>query len=343
MGRMYNKILKRIFIIAEAGVNHNGKLLLAKKLALKAKESGADAVKFQTWRTEDIILPGTKSLKYQKKNSRQNQYEIAKSLELSFSEFKQLQNYCKKINILFVSTPDDIKSAKFLNNIQPFFKIGSPEINNFHLLNVVAKFRKPILLSTGLSNVKEIEKTINFLKKINFPIKKKLILMHCNSAYPTSKKDVNLSAINTLRKKFNVMIGFSDHTEGIDCSVWSVFLNSKVIEKHITISKKMRGPDHVSSLDPVEFKRMVNKIREAEIAIGSGKKEVSTSAKRNKKLMMRSIYAKIPVFKGDAFTEKNIVTKRPAGGIDPTFFFKLIGKKAKKNYQINDRISVIEI
>ena len=344
MGWVHNKILEQnVFIIAEAGVNHNGKLSLAKKLALKAKKSGADAVKFQTWNTDEIILPGTKSLKYQKKNINKNQYDLAKSLELSYVQFVELKKYCKKIKILFLSTPDDIKSAKFLNNMQPFFKVGSSEINNFHLLNTILKFKKPILLSTGLSNIKEITNTIEFLKKKKFPIKQKLILMHCNSAYPTHKKDINLSAINTLRRKFNLSMGFSDHSEGIDSSVWSVFFDVRVIEKHLTLNKKMEGPDHSSSLNPSEFKEMVKKIREAKIAKGNGNKIISTSAKQNRKLMMRSIFANKRILKGELFTKKNITTKRPSGGLSPQYFFKLIGKKSKNNYLFNQRIKNLEI
>lgn len=336
---------KTTFIIAEAGVNHNGKLVLAKKLAKKAKEAGADAVKFQTWITEDIIIPKTKKPTYQKKksNKKDDQFAFAKKLELSFKEFIKLKNYCKKIGIIFLSTPDDIKSAKFLNKIQNIFKIGSPELNNQFLLSEICSYKKLILLSTGLSSINEISETLRFLKKIKFNIKKKLILMHCNSAYPTPYKDVNLLVINELKKKFGIDVGYSDHTSSIEVSVAAVALGAKVIEKHFTLNKKMTGPDHSTSLDFKEFSLLVRSIRNIEISLGSKFKRLTQSASRNRKLMTRGIYAEREINKNEIFKKDNISIKRPQNNIEPKNYFKLLGKRSKSFYKKHQSIKLNEL
>ena len=336
---------KNVFIIAEAGVNHNGKLSLAKELARKAKKAGADAVKFQTWITEDIIIPKTKKPIYQMNRNKKNndQFNFAKKLELSFEEFVELKKFCKKTKITFLSTPDDVKSAKFLNKIQNIFKIGSPEFNNFFLIKEICKFNKLILLSTGLSSIKEISETINFLKKINFDIKKKLILMHCNSAYPTPYRDVNLLALPELKKKFNVEVGYSDHTNSDEVSIAAVALGAKVIEKHFTLNKNMSGPDHSTSLDYKEFSNLVKKIRNIELSLGSKIKKITPSASKNLKLMTRGVYASKIIIKNEKFNTKNISIKRPKNKIAPRDYLKLLGKKSRLKYEKHQSINKNEI
>jgi N,N'-diacetyllegionaminate synthase len=337
-------IKNKVFIIAEAGVNHNGKLSNALKLVKLAKNCGADAIKFQTWNTDEIIVPNTNRPKYQQKDRKKfDQYDFAKSLELSHKDFLVLFRYCKKIGIKFLSTADDIKSVKFLKNFQNFFKIGSADLNNYQIINEIIKLKKSIILSTGLSNLIEIYDVIKFLRKKKFNYKKKLTLLHCNSAYPTPFEDVNLKVIPELKKKFGVTVGLSDHSISDECAIGAVALGANVIEKHITLDKQMAGPDHSTSLNGEEFKKMVKKIRNVEIALGSKKKFITKSALINKKLMMRSIVANKKINKGDKFTNSNICSKRPKGGIDPKFFFKLLNKKSKRVYEINDKIKSSEL
>ena len=346
MGRMYIKMvrIKRTFIVAEAGVNHNGKLSNALKLVRIAKRCGADAVKFQTWITDEIILPNTKRPKYQIVNDKNaDQYSFAKQLELKFDDFLKIKKYCDKLKINFLSTADDIKSIKFLKKLQNFYKIGSADLNNHQMINEICKQKKKIFISTGLSEISDINNLIKFLKKINFDYKNKLILMQCNTAYPTPYKDVHLNVIPYLKKKFDIKIGYSDHTLSDECSIAAVALGAQFIEKHLTINKRMKGPDHLTSLDENEFSKMVIKIRNIEKSLGSNKKKITKSAMQNKKLMGRSIVAKKIILKGEKFLETNITSKRPAGGLDPNLFFYLINKKSKKTYKINDRISKLEL
>ncbi len=334
----------KTFIIAEAGVNHNGKLSNALKLVNLAKNCGADAIKFQTWDTNEIIVPNTNRPKYQLKNSKElDQYNFAKSLELNHNDFIDIYNYCKKIGIMFLSTADDIKSIRFLKNLQSIFKIGSAEFNNYQIINEIIKLKKFIILSTGFSDLKDISEVIKFFQKKKFNYRKKLALLHCNSAYPTPFKDINLKVIPYLEKKFGVKVGLSDHSISDECAIGAVSLGAKIIEKHITLNKKMPGPDHSTSLNGKEFKSMVKKIRNIEIALGSEKKKITKSALLNKKLMMRSIVAKERINKGQKFTVLNICSKRPMGGIDPNFFFKLINKQSKNSYKLNQKIKRSEL
>lgn len=334
----------KIFIIAEAGVNHNGKLSNALKLVRLAKNSGADAVKFQTWNTNEIIVPNTNRPSYQLKDKKKfDQYEFAKSLELSHKDFLKIFLYCKKIGIKFLSTADDVKSVRFLKNFQNFFKIGSADLTNYQIINEIIKIKKSIILSTGLSNLSDIHDVIKFLRKKKFNYKKKLILLHCNTAYPTPFEDINLKVIPELKKKLGVKVGLSDHSISDECAIGAAALGADVIEKHITLHKKMKGPDHSTSLNGEEFRIMVNKIRNLEIALGKKKKFITKSALINKKLMMRSIVANKKIKKGDLFTNLNICSKRPKGGIDPKFFFKLLNRRAKKFYEVNEKIKHSEL
>ena len=273
---------KKTFIIAEAGVNHNGKLSNALKLVKLAKNCGADAIKFQTWDTNEIIIPNTNRPKYQLKDNKDfDQYNFAKNLELNHNEFSTIYKYCKKIGIMFLSTADDIKSVRFLKNLQSIFKVGSADFNNYQIISEIIKLKKYIILSTGFSDLKDISDVIKFFQKKKFNYKKKLALLHCNSAYPTPFNDINLKVIPKLKKKFGVKVGLSDHSISDECAIGAVSLGAKIIEKHITLNKKMPGPDHSTSLNGREFKSMVKKIRNIEMALGSEKKKITKSALLN--------------------------------------------------------------
>jgi Sialic acid synthase len=277
------KKLKKVFIIAEAGVNHNGSFKKALQLVDTCKKVGADAIKFQTWKTEKVLTKNSPKPSYQKNYLKKNtQFEILKNLELSFNDFKKIKKYCDKKKILFLSTADEIESANFLRSLQPFFKIGSAELTDIPFLRKISKFKKPLIISTGMSNNAEIGIALKNI--INSGLKRKTItLMHCNSAYPTPSEDVNLKAIKTLKKKFKVQVGFSDHTVSTSAPLAAVTMGAKVIEKHITLSRKLKGPDHSSSLEPKEFKFMISQIREVEKMLGRGLKKMSKSEKINLK------------------------------------------------------------
>ena len=326
-------------IIAEAGVNHNGRLAVAKKLVSAAKHAGANIVKFQTFLTEDIVIKSAKKADYQKKyKSRDSQYNMLKSLELSFKEFDILSKDCSKKNIEFLSTGFDIKSVGFLNSInQKRFKIPSGEITNYPLLRFIGGLKKKVILSTGMSNLKEIESAIKVLNDFGTPLKK-ITVLHCNSSYPTYAKDVNLNAMITIKNNFGVDIGYSDHSLGIEAAVIAVSLGAKVIEKHFTLNRKSFGPDHLTSVEPSTFKKMVSAIRRTEEYLGSEKKYMTKSESKNKNQVRKSIVTSQNIQKGEKFSETNLTTKRPADGILPMKWKQIIGKKAKKNYKKNDLI-----
>ena len=262
----------KVVIIAEIGVNHNGDIKLAKKLVDKAKEAKVDFVKFQSYITEELLIPGTKLANYQKKTKLKNQFDLLKKYELNFLQQSVIFKYCKKINIKFISTPFDTKSLKFINKFNlPYIKVSSTDLGNIPLLREIAKTKKKILLSTGMSTINEIEKSISELLK-NKTKKKKITLLHCHSAYPTLYKDINLKTILFLKKKFKVDVGFSDHSLDIEASLGAVALGATVIEKHFTLNKKMKGPDHSASLDFRELSLLVKKIRNLEVSMGKEKK-----------------------------------------------------------------------
>ena len=326
-------------VIAEAGVNHNGKLNVAKKLIYAAKSAGADIVKFQTYLTEELIMKSGKKADYQKKHKpKESQYNMLKNLELSFKEFKLLYGICFKKKIEFLSTGFDIKSIKFLNSInQKRFKIPSGEITNYPLLRFIGRQKKEIILSTGMSNLKEIELALNVLTKFGTPLRK-ITVLHCNSAYPTYAEDVNLKAMITIKNKFGVDIGYSDHTSGIEAPVIAVSLGAKIIEKHLTLNKKSIGPDHAASIEPNIFKEMVLAIRNTERYLGKEKKILTKSESKNKDIVRKSIVALKNITKGESLSEANLTTKRPGKGISPMQWNQIIGKKARKNYKKNDFI-----
>lgn len=333
--------MNKVKIIAEIGPNHNGKIALAKKLICRAKIAGADYVKFQTYKTEDIILKNAIKAEYQIKNTKiknETQFNMLKKLELSFDDFKKLYKFSKLKKIKFISTAFDIKSLDFINTLNPdFLKIPSGEITNYPLLKEIAKKKKKILLSTGMSNIGEIKKAIKILTK-NGLTKKKITILQCNTEYPTPFEDVNLNVLETFKKNFKTDVGYSDHTLGIEASLAAVAYGAKIIEKHFTLDKNLNGPDHKASLDPKNFKIMVECIRNIEKAMGSRIKKPTLSEIKNIKIARKSIVAITAIKRGEVFSKKNIGTKRPGHGISPMNWPRIIGKKSLKNYNKDDLI-----
>ena len=327
--------MMKTFIIAEAGVNHNGSINLAKKLVDIAQEAGCDAIKFQTFKSENLTSKKAKKANYQNitTNADESQLEMLKKLELSYDEFKELQNYCNIKGIMFLSTPFELESIDFLASLNmPIFKIPSGEITNLPYLRKINSLKKKVILSTGMSNLDEIQEALNILKDCE------ISLLHCTTEYPCPYEDVNLKAIQAMKEKFNLEIGYSDHTQGIEISLAAVAMGATIIEKHFTLDKKMEGPDHQASLEPNELKELVKSIRNIEKAIGNGKKEPVQSEIKNIEIARKSIVAKCPIKKGEKFTEENLTTKRPATGISPMKWDEIVGSVAKKDYQEDEVI-----
>ena len=332
---MKSKVEKTI-IIAEAGVNHNGKMDIAKKLIDVASAAGADYVKFQTFDVDRLILESTQTAEYQKKNLKNNisQFSMLKKYQLSPNNHKSLANYCKKKNIKFLSTAFDEKSLELLNKFNlDFIKIPSGEITNFPLLKIISKLKKKILLSTGMASIKEIEKALKVLKRK----KKEITILHCTSDYPAELNDLNLNFLHNL-KKFGYNIGYSDHSASVITPSIAVSLGCKVIEKHFTLSVKMKGPDHKASLEPRELKKMINYVRQTEKMLGENKKKITSSEKKTKLLVRKSLVALKDISKGEKFTYNNLTTKRPGTGISPFKIIDFIGKRSKKNFKKDELI-----
>ena len=297
--------MNRVIIIAEAGVNHNGKLKLAYKLVDVAKECGADFIKFQTSIPELHISKFAKKANYQTKNTTgdESQLQMCKKITLSYEEFRKLKKYCKKKKIEFLSTPFDLKSIDFLKSLKmKYFKIPSGEITNLPYLTKVAKLKKKVILSTGMSNLLEIKEALRILT-FNGTKKKNITVLQCNTEYPTPLRDANVRAMLTIKKKFKVNIGYSDHTEGIEVPLVAVALGAKIIEKHITLNKNLSGPDHKASINPKEFSKMVRYIRNFTTALGSGIKKVTQSELKNIKIVRTSIVAAREIKKGEKFSK----------------------------------------
>lgn len=327
-------------IIAEAGVNHNGSLEIAKELAKTAKLCGADIVKYQTARIDSIVSKNAKMANYQKQNTGENisQKKMLEGLLLSFDEFIELSNYCKMIGISFLSTPFDLDSICFLESFHfNFWKIPSGEITNLPYLKKIAENHTDIILSTGMSNLDEIDAALNVLKSNGAG---KITLLHCNTQYPTPMEDVNLNAMLTLKDRYQCDVGYSDHTLGIEVPIAAVALGATVIEKHFTLDRNMEGPDHKASLEPCELKSMVSAIRNIEKALGTGIKESSPSETENKDIARKSIVASKMIKKGEQFTENNITTKRPGSGISPMKWYNVIGTVAKRDFQEDELIEL---
>ena len=328
------------YIIAEAGVNHNGSLELAKNLVDKAKEAGADCVKFQTFIASQIVSKNAVKADYQKKQTAksESQHEMLKKLELSFDDFIELNNYCKEIGIEFLSTAFDFESIDFLNQLgMQVWKIPSGEITNLPYLIKIAKLNKKVILSTGMSTMREIEDAVNILKDHGAS---ELIILHCTTEYPTPYEDVNLNAMLAIKEKFGYEVGYSDHTMGIEVPIAAVALGAKVIEKHFTLDRTMDGPDHKASLEPSELKTMVDAIRNIELSMGTGIKEPADSEKKNIAIARKSIVANQSIKKGDILTETNLTVKRPGDGISPMKWFEIIGTKAIRDFEEDELIEI---
>ena len=320
----------KIIIIAEAGGNHNGSIQKAYKLIDIAKNAGADYVKFQTFKAETLVSKNAPKAKYQKRNVKKiSHYEMIKKLEMSYNMHVKLVKYCKQKKIKFLSSPFCIDSFYLLRKFNlDFIKIPSGEITNLPLLRHIKKFDNDIILSTGMSNVNEINMAIKILKNKN----RKIILLHCNTEYPTPLDDINLNAMLSLKKQFKLDVGYSDHSLGIQVPIIAASLGAKVIEKHFTISKKMMGPDHVASLNPKELISMVKAIRSTETILGKRKKFVSKSEKKNILIARKSLFAARDIKKGEKFSLYNLVCLRPGSGISPMKIDKVCGLKAKKHF-----------
>jgi len=319
-----------VFIIAEAGVNHNGSIALAKKLVDAAKNAGADAVKFQTFKTDRVVTRHAEKADYQKRaDPNESQYEMLKKLELKDAEFRDLFDYAKKKGITFLSSAFDKESVDLLGDLGvSAFKIASGEITNLPLLEYIAKKKKPIILSTGMSTLGEIKDALSAIRHNGT---EDIILLHCVTSYPAKKEDSNLKAIESLKQRFRLSVGFSDHTLGITIPLAAVALGAVLIEKHFTLDKRLPGPDHMASLEPDELVEMVSAIRDVEKALGKGSRRLTQEEKEIRKKVRRSIVAKEKILKGTVITEKMLDFKRPGTGIEPKHLDRIIGKKAKKN------------
>lgn len=330
--------MNHVFIIAEAGDNHNGNFELALQLIDKAVEAGADCVKFQTFLTEEVISKFAQKAEYQKRSTgeAENQYEMVKKLELSFEQYIKIKKYCDDKNIIFLSSPFDIPSINFLQEINiPFWKIPSGEITNLPYLKLIAQSHKDVILSTGMCTLSEIKQSIEILKENGCG---NITLLQCNTEYPTPMEDVNLNAMLTLKEQFHLNVGYSDHTVGIEVPIAAVAMGAVIIEKHFTLDKNMEGPDHKASLEPDELKAMVKAIRNIEIAMGTGIKEPSKSEKKNIDIARKSIVARQSIKAGELFTEANLAVKRPGNGVSPLMWYKVIGTIAEKDYEEDEMI-----
>ena len=329
-----------VFIIAEAGVNHNGEIGLARQLIDVAVQAGADAVKFQTFKAENVVSKHAPKAVYQQQttDSAQSQLEMVKKLELSFDTFQKLKNYCDQKGILFLSTPFDEESIDFLDELGlPLFKIPSGEIINFPFLKRIASKKKPIIMSTGMSTLDEVGQAVAAIKnKGNSAI----TLLHCVSNYPAEPKDANLKAMQTMRSVFNLPVGFSDHTPGIEVALAAVALGACVIEKHFTIDRSLPGPDHRASLSPEELKTMVQGIRIVEKSLGTGIKKPVLSEKNTAEVARKSLVAAKDIFPGTILTRELIAIKRPGTGLPPSALETLLGRKVQKAVKADDLIQL---
>ena len=328
-----------VYIIAEAGVNHNGDINLAYQLVDAAKAAGVDCIKFQTFKSENLVSHTAQKAEYQKAaTGDSSQQDMLKQLELSFGEFVSLKEYCDRKGICFLSTPFDFESIEFLNSIEmPFWKIPSGEVTNYPYLVALAKTGKPVVMSTGMCEMQEIEDAIAVLRENGASDIK---LLHCNTEYPTPYEDVNLRAMKTLRDAFGVEVGYSDHTKGIEVPIAAVAMGATVIEKHFTLDRNMEGPDHKASLEPQELKQMVDSIRHIEAALGSGDKRPSPSEKKNMAVARKSIVAAKRIKAGDILTEENITVKRPGNGICPMRWKEVLGTRAVRDFEEDELIEI---
>ena len=329
-----------VFIIAEAGVNHNGSIDLAKKLIDVASDAGADAVKFQTFKAENLVSKSASKAAYQQEatDKEESQYEMIKKLEFDVDTHKELMSYCAKKKIMFLSTPFDHESIAMLNMLGlEIFKIPSGEITNLPYLREIGELGKEIILSTGMADMGEIEDALDILVEAGTP-KEYITILHANTMYPTPMEDVNLRAMVTIGNTFDITYGYSDHTLGIEVDIAAVALGASVIEKHFTLDKMMEGPDHKASLEPSELKAMVQGIRNIEKALGSSIKKPSSSEKPNMVVVRKSIVASRTIKKGEKLIQENLTIKRPGNGISPMRWDEIVGSIATKDYFVEEPI-----
>ena len=329
-----------VTIIAEAGVNHNGSLEMAKEMARVAKECGADIVKYQTAVPELVVSRFAEKAAYQKEttDAAESQLDMIRKLHFSFEGHRELKEYCDQIGIQYLSAPFDIPSVRFLASLKlPLLKIPSGEITNLPYLEEVGKTKIPVLLSTGMSTLNEITDALGILDDNGCP---EATVLHCNTQYPTPYEDANLSAMLELFDQFGLPVGLSDHTPGWECDVAATVLGATVIEKHFTLDKNLPGPDQKASLDPAEFKAMVQAVRHVEAAIGDGRKHVTTSEAPNKPIARKSIVAARAIRAGEVFTADNLTTKRPGDGISPMRWYEVLGQTAKRDFAEDEKIEL---
>lgn len=335
--------MNHTLIIAEAGVNHNGSLAIAKQLIDAAVDAGVDIIKFQTFKADRLVSKDAKKAEYQKQNigdGDDSQYHMLKKLELSDAAHQELVAYCKQRNIQFWSTAFDLESIDFLHSLGVhLWKIPSGEITNYPFVKKIASFHEPVIMSTGMCEEQDIENAMQVLLT-NGMTKDQVSILHCNTQYPTPMQDVNLKAMLTIKQDFGTVVGYSDHTQGIEVPIAAVALGAQVIEKHFTLDRNMLGPDHKASLEPDELKAMVSAIRHIEQALGTGKKVVSDSERANISVARKSIVAKSVIKKGEILTEANLSVKRPGTGISPMRWEEVIGTTAIKDYQPDELIEL---
>ena len=332
--------MNKVFVIAEAGVNHNGSVELAKKLIDVASESGADAVKFQTFKAEKLVSKNAQKADYQKQttDTKESQFDMIKKLELDMDTHKELMAYCKTKNILFLSTPFDHDSIELLNDLGlEILKIPSGEITNLPYLRHIGKLNKKVILSTGMADIGEIEDALDILICAGTK-KENITVLHANTMYPTPMEDVNLKAMVTIGNTFDIAFGYSDHTLGIEVDIAAVAMGASCIEKHFTLDKTMEGPDHKASLEPNELNAMVKAIRNIELALGSSAKKPSKSESPNIQIARKSIVALKNIKQGETLSEENITVKRPGMGINPMRWDEIVGSIANKNYKEDELI-----
>lgn len=340
IARDWRQIQVKTLIIAEAGVNHNGDIEVAKRLIDVAAESGADLVKFQTLRADQLVTAKAAKAKYQLSTTDilESQHEMLSKLELSEGAHRELISHSKMRGISFFSTAFDISSIDLLTNLdQTIFKIPSGEITNLPYLRHIGQLGKTLILSTGMSSMAEIESALNILEKSG-TLRSQITVLHCTTAYPAPMVDVNLRAMISIRNRFKVSVGYSDHTLGIEIPIAAVTLGASIIEKHFTLDRSMPGPDHKASLEPLELREMVQAIRNVELALGDGNKRIMTSEIENREIARKSIVTSQAVRVGEVFSEVNLTTKRPGTGISPMDWDKLLGQKAQRDYRIDELI-----
>lgn len=336
--------MKHVTIIAEAGVNHNGSIELAKQLVDKAVEAGVDYIKFQTFKASKLVTKVAKQAEYQQKNlgkEGDSQYQMLKKLELSERDHQELMNYCKEKGIKFFSTAFDFDSIDYLHTLNlGLWKIPSGEITNYPYIKKIAQYHEPVILSTGMCEMIDISAAMNVLRKFGVQ-NNQITILHCNTEYPTPFEDVNLLAMQQIKKEFDVAVGYSDHTIGIEVPISAVALGASVIEKHFTLDRNMEGPDHKASLEPDELRAMACAIRNIEKAVGGdGTKHVSESERKNIAIARKSIIAARPIKKGELLTEENLTVKRPGTGISPMRWEEVVGTKAIKDFSEEDLIEM---